>query len=173
MHIDDLALNADSLGFSVDFSYGVSQGQRAILCNCVPWVCVLCAPCLVHVIRVGHGSPQATASSSTPESISSPPGGRFSHKSANAIAECSHCLLWGTWCPVLNNDSLFYISFYLLCFPRSSVSKESACNAEDLGSISGSGRSPGGGHGNPLQYSCLENSMDRGVWQATRVVRHK
>ena len=37
----------------------------------------------------------------------------------------------------------------------------------DTGSIPGSGRSPGGGHGNPLQYSCLENSMDRGDWQAT------
>ena len=37
----------------------------------------------------------------------------------------------------------------------------------DTGSIPGSGRSPGDGHGNPLQYSCLENPMDRGVWQAT------
>ena len=44
----------------------------------------------------------------------------------------------------------------------SSVSKESACNAGDLGSIPGSGRSPGEGNGNPLQYSCLENPMDRG-----------
>ena len=50
-------------------------------------------------------------------------------------------------------------------FPCSSDSKESACSAGGL--ISGSGRSPGGGHGNPLQYSCLENSMDRGAWQAT------
>ena len=45
--------------------------------------------------------------------------------------------------------------------------KESACNARDLGSIPGLGRSPGEEDGNPLQYSCLENSMDRGVWQAT------
>ena len=44
--------------------------------------------------------------------------------------------------------------------------KESACNAGDLGSISGSGRSPGEGHGYPLQYSCLENPMYRGAWQA-------
>ena len=42
-------------------------------------------------------------------------------------------------------------------FPYSSVSKESACNAGDLGSIPGWGRSPGGGNGKPLQYSCLEN----------------
>ena len=45
--------------------------------------------------------------------------------------------------------------------------KESACNAGDTGSIPGSGRSPGEGHGNPLQYSCLENPMDRGAWWAT------
>ena len=44
--------------------------------------------------------------------------------------------------------------------------KESACNAGDLGSIPGSGRSPGEGNGNPLQYSCLENPMDGGVWWA-------
>ena len=52
-------------------------------------------------------------------------------------------------------------------FPHSSVSKESACNAGDLDLIPGSGRSPGEGNGNPLQYSCLENSMDRGAWWAT------
>ena len=45
--------------------------------------------------------------------------------------------------------------------------KESTSNAGDAGLIPGSGRSPEGGHGNPLQYSCLENSMDRGAWQAT------
>ena len=55
----------------------------------------------------------------------------------------------------------------LMGFPHSSVGKESACNAGDLGSILGSGRSPGKGNGNPLQYSCLENSMDRRAWQAT------
>ena len=52
-------------------------------------------------------------------------------------------------------------------FPHSPVSKESTCNAGDLGSISGSGRSPGEGNGNPCHYSCLENPMDRGAWQAT------
>ena len=51
-------------------------------------------------------------------------------------------------------------------FPGGSDSKESACNAGDPGSIPGSGRSPGGGHGKPLQYSCLENPMDRGAWGA-------
>ena len=52
-------------------------------------------------------------------------------------------------------------------FPHSSVSKESACNAENPVLIPRSGRSPGEGNGNPLQYSCLENPMDRGAWQAT------
>ena len=48
-----------------------------------------------------------------------------------------------------------------------SASKESACNAGDLGSIPGSGKFPGGGHDNPLQHSCLENPMDREAWWAT------
>ena len=52
-------------------------------------------------------------------------------------------------------------------FPHNSVGKESACNAGDLGSIPGLGRSPGEGNGNPLQYSCLENPMDREAWWAT------
>ena len=42
-----------------------------------------------------------------------------------------------------------------------------AGDIKDPGSVGGLGRSPGGGHGNPLQYSCLENSMNRGAWQAT------
>ena len=52
-------------------------------------------------------------------------------------------------------------------FPGGSDSKASAYNEEDLGSILGSGRSPGEGNGNLLLYSCLENSMDGGAWQAT------
>ena len=51
-------------------------------------------------------------------------------------------------------------------FAEGSDGKKSACNVGDLGLIPGLGRSPGGGHGNPLQYSGLEHSMDRGVWQA-------
>ena len=49
-------------------------------------------------------------------------------------------------------------------FPGSSNGQESTCNAENLGSIPGSGRSPGEGSGNPLQYSCLEDPMDREAW---------
>ena len=52
-------------------------------------------------------------------------------------------------------------------FLHGSGGKESACNVGDMGSIPRSGRSPGEGHGNPLQYSCLENPMDRGAWWAT------
>ena len=55
-------------------------------------------------------------------------------------------------------------------FPGGAVVKKSPANAGDAGdtgSIPGSGRSPGGGNGNPLQYSCLENSMDREAWWAT------
>ena len=50
-------------------------------------------------------------------------------------------------------------------FPGGSDGKESACNAGDLGSVPGLGRSPGEGSGYPLQYSCLENSIDIGAWQ--------
>ena len=52
-------------------------------------------------------------------------------------------------------------------FPGGSDGKESTCNVGNLGSVPGLGISPGGGHGNPLQYSCLENPMDRGAWWAT------
>ena len=55
----------------------------------------------------------------------------------------------------------------LLGFPGGSEGKESACNARDLGSIPGLGSSPAEGYINPLQSSCLGNSMDRGAWQAT------
>ena len=55
----------------------------------------------------------------------------------------------------------------ILGFTCSSVGEESACSAGDLGLIPGLGRFPGEGSGRPLQYSCLENPMDRGAWQAT------
>ena len=55
----------------------------------------------------------------------------------------------------------------MLYFSGGSEDKVSACNVGDLGLIPGSGRSPGEGNGNPLQYSCLENLMDGGAWWAT------
>ena len=67
---------------------------------------------------------------------------------------------------------LFNKSFGLVMgFPGGSEVKASACNEGDPGSIPGSGSSPGEGNGNPLQYSCLENSMDRGAWWATNPMR--
>ena len=60
-----------------------------------------------------------------------------------------------------------YIDYMLRGFPGGSDGKEFACNAREQGSVPGSGRSPGEGNGNPLQYSYLENLMDRGAWQAT------
>ena len=81
--------------------------------------------------------------------------------------------------PILTNYQFLerfpkIISFYkyleiLMGFPGSSVVKNLLANAgdaKDLGLIPGLGRSPGGGNGNPLQYSCLENSTDRGAWRA-------
>ena len=52
-------------------------------------------------------------------------------------------------------------------FPGGSAAKNPPAYTGDMGSVPGLGRSPGDGNGNPLQYSCLENSMDRGAWQAT------
>ena len=57
------------------------------------------------------------------------------------------------------------IDGHLGCFHGGSYSKESACSVQDPGSIPGSGRSPGERTANPLQYSCLKNSLDRGAWQ--------
>ena len=61
---------------------------------------------------------------------------------------------------------IYMMDFKVSVSLGSSDSKDSACRVGDLGLIPGSGRSPGGGHGNPLLYSCLENPMDRGAWQA-------
>ena len=72
-----------------------------------------------------------------------------------------------TFCPETGPflDYKYFKDWYLLliCFPGGSDDKESACNAGDPGSIPGSGRSPGEENGNPLQYSYLKKSMDRGV----------
>ena len=64
-------------------------------------------------------------------------------------------------------NELIIPSFIHRGFPGGSAGKESAYNAGDLGSILGLGRFPGEGYGNPLQYSCLENPMDRGAWWVT------
>ena len=71
----------------------------------------------------------------------------------------------------LNSETLMLS--WLEGFPGVSDGKESTCNVGDLGSIPGLGRSPGRGHGNPFQYSCLENPMDRGAWWAAVHRAHK
>ena len=65
--------------------------------------------------------------------------------------------------------SLFFntLSRFIMGFPGGSEVKASASNAGDPGSFPGSGRYPGEGNGNPLQYSCLENPIDGGAWRAT------
>ena len=80
-------------------------------------------------------------------------------------------------CKIIRRVATIYywkegLTTYLICldltwdFPGGSDGKVSACNAGDPGSIPGLERSPGEGNGNPLQYSCLENSMDGGAWWA-------
>ena len=68
---------------------------------------------------------------------------------------------------LLLEDRVKVLICIILDFPGGSDGKESACNVVDRGSIPGSGRSLGAGSGNPLQYSCLDNSMDRGTWWAS------
>ena len=78
-------------------------------------------------------------------------------------------------CPTVQNTTqgslsvllLNILNFLILGFPGGSEAKASACNAGDLDSVPGLGRSPGEGNGNPLQYSCLENPMDGGACWAT------
>ena len=100
------------------------------------------------------------------------------HNSKASILQCSAFFMVQLSHPYIANSLARYL--YLAClwefseaclchqniqgFPGGSDSKESACNMGDLGFIPGSGRSPGEENGYPLQYSCLENSMDRKAW---------
>ena len=71
--------------------------------------------------------------------------------------------IWSYW-RIVENYVYWTLSIALKDFPGGSDGKASAYSAGDPGSIPGSGRSPGEGNSNPLQYSCLENSMDGGAW---------
>ena len=82
----------------------------------------------------------------------------LAHTSSIKFSHSRPIFLWARYQTIWGN-------LYTFGFPGSD-GKESACNAEGLSSILGSGRSPGEGLGYPFQYSCLENSMDRGTWQA-------
>ena len=83
-----------------------------------------------------------------------------------------HCLLTSSMAIkrfkdlLINHPENIY-ALFSWGFPGGSEVKASACNAGDLGSIPGLGKSPGEGNGNPLQYSCLENPMDGGAWWTT------
>ena len=74
-----------------------------------------------------------------------------------------------TWSPSRQEkEGWIYLGYSKVwAFPDGSAGKESACKAGDVGLIHGSGRSPGEGNSNPLQYSCLENPVDKGACQAT------
>ena len=96
---------------------------------------------------------------------------RFVHVFLNfypkSICFVAQLLAYGFVLFYINEFGFFFFFFTSKGFPGGSDSKETVCNAGDLGSTPGSGRSPGERNGNPLQYSCLENSMGRGAWRAT------
>ena len=89
------------------------------------------------------------------------------------FTSCSDLLIFLSFLPIFPLFSSFFFFFKIILlqsrlgFPGGSGSKESACIAGDLSSMPGSGRSPGEGNSNPLQYYCLENPMDRGALWAT------
>ena len=78
-------------------------------------------------------------------------------------------------CTFLHSDALEYCMhlLFILGLPWWLNQYRITCNEEDVGSVPGSGRSPGEGHGDPCQYSCLDNPMDWGTWQATSPQGHK
>ena len=76
---------------------------------------------------------------------------------------CLFIILWYSFVDV----NFYFILNRPTGFPGGSAGKETACNAGNPGFIPGSGRYPGQGHGNPLQYSCLRNPMYRGAWRST------
>ena len=99
---------------------------------------------------------------------SNSPSGTHDCLALNAnLVHIYHCYSPNTFFDKLVVQKLIINSLKYQGFPDGSEVKVSACKAGDLGLIPESGRSPGEGNGNPLQYSCLENSMDGGVWWAT------
>ena len=84
------------------------------------------------------------------------------------LVYCTVCVVLQSENPAMEGQNFSFLFDLDWCdrFPGGSDGKATSCNAGDLGSILGSGRSLGEGNGNPLQYSCPENSMDRGAWRA-------
>ena len=80
---------------------------------------------------------------------------------------CYRAWVTNSWIQLSDWTTMLMVLNISVGFPGGSDGKEPACNSGDPDSIPGLGRSPGKGNGNPLQYSCLENPMDRGAWPAT------
>ena len=89
----------------------------------------------------------------------------FAPKSFRVMCGMPACYMSNN--PIITIQTTITVVICTREFPGSSDGKESAYSAGDLGLFPGSGRSPGEGNGNPLQYACLENSKDRGAWWAT------
>ena len=75
--------------------------------------------------------------------------------------------------PTAHHTAIFSPLWFICGLPWWLNGKDSACNAGDRGLIPGLGRSPGGGHSNPLWYSCLDDHMDRGAWQVHRIAQNQ
>ena len=97
------------------------------------------------------------------------PGGLQSIRSQSQTQLSTVCVVLQSENPAMEGQNFSFLFDLDWCdrFPGGSDGKATSCNAGDLGSILGSGRSPGEGNGNPLPYSCLENPMDGGAWWAT------
>ena len=145
-----------------------------------------CGPCLIpcpgtktpHPISLRTSTPHPPQKKVTPPSV----GGRLTRAPSlegrrilktSKRRQPSFCLYISCCYCVVKSKSQVEQRIRLVettegcSFPGGSEGKESACNVGDLGSIPGSRKSPGGGNANPLQYSCLENCIDRGAWCAT------
>ena len=130
--------------------------MKVLVAQSGPTLCdpVDCSPSVSSV----HGILQARISEPFPIYLDFPASSASKESSCNSVLipglERSLEKGWATHSSILG-------------LPGGSDGKESTCNAGDLGLIPGLGRSPGGEHGNPFQYSCLENPMHRGAWWAT------
>ena len=137
-----------------------------------PWLLLSLCPTVLRNLCLSHGPKVAPAPPGVKTSLQAAGKGRWMSTALSVTflkEHCPHCLQWVMCFPPIGQtvshdhprckgDGKKFID------AGGSDGKASAHNAGDLGSIPGSGRSPGEGNGNPLQYSCLENPMDRGAW---------
>ena len=129
------------------------QGHTAA--SAAPWP-QQCSGAVLQLLTPDPGSPTVFA--------------RLGEECNNGVCQCLCHWMWGKisiiLLPLEPVFSDLQISLHIWGFPDVSVVKNPPANAGDSGTIPGSGRFPGGGHGNPLQHSCLENPIDRGAWWA-------